>query len=68
MANLATLRSELAEKKMDVLTSNESFMIKGGHHKGGKSRKSGKSKKTRRSGRGGGYGHGNGCGCGCGGW
>ena len=60
MTNLATLRSELTENKMDVLTSANAFMIKGGKKGSKKSRKSRNSRKSRKS------NNGNGWGCGCG--
>ena len=64
MTNLSTLRLTLSESKLDVLTPNQMFAIKGG-----KSNKRSKKKSHKKSGHGGGYGGGCGCGCSCGcGW
>lgn len=64
MTNLQILKANLTESGLDLLTNEEAFMIRGG----GKSKKSGKSKKksrkggrSRKSNKGGGY-HGGGYG------
>ena len=64
MKNLQALRANLAENKINLLTDQAAFMVKGGGGHGKKSqKKSGKkSRKSRKSNRGGGYG----CGCYCG--
>jgi uncharacterized membrane protein len=63
MTNLQILKANLTESGLDLLTNEEAFMIRGG----GKSKKSGKSKKkSRKSNKGGGY-HGGGYGGGYGG-
>ena len=66
MKNLQALRADLTENKINLLTDQAAFMVKGGGGYGKKSqKKSGKkSRKSRKSNKGGGYGHG--CGCYCG--
>jgi hypothetical protein len=61
MTNLSQLRAELAENKMDVLTPQTAFMVKGGKSKKGSKKKSKKNSKGGNN-----YGGGYGCGCGCG--
>jgi hypothetical protein len=60
MTNLSTLRAELAESKMDVLTPQTANMVRGG--KNSKKNKSGKKNSKGGNNYGGGYG----CGCSCG--
>jgi hypothetical protein len=62
MTNLSTLRAQLAENNMDVLTPQAANMVKGG--KNSKKNKSGK-KNSKKGNNYGGYNGGNGCGCIC---
>jgi hypothetical protein len=71
MTNLSTLRAQLAENNMDVLTPQSANMVKGGSSSygyGNGSKKNKSKKKNSKGGNnyGGGYGGGYGCGCSCG--
>jgi hypothetical protein len=64
--NLKTLKTELTEKGIDILSTEATSHIKGGcgsksHKKSGKSGKSRKTRKSKKSRKG--YGYGYGCGC-----
>jgi hypothetical protein len=49
MRKLTNTLTQLSENNFDVLNNTSMNMLKGGHHKGGKSKKSKKSKKSRKN-------------------